>query len=303
MSVMVVGSRGSQLALRQTQSVVDALSRLSPEIEFRVRVINTVGDRTTDVPLSKISERGLFVKDIENALIRGEIDFAVHSAKDVPSETHERLMVAAYPEREDPSDALVSRLGRLDELPAGAAVGTSSVRRRAQLLHARLDLNVADLRGNLDTRLRKLDQGQYEAIVVASAGLRRMGWEFRISQALPYDVCLPAAGQGALAVQCRRGDPVASPLAIIDHAQTRRCVSAERALLAALGAGCSMPVAALATEERKQITLEAVVASVDGSKLVRERESGELSDPRGIGERLAERILSSSADMWKQADL
>lgn len=295
MSALVVGSRGSQLALRQTGQVIDQLSRVSPGVCCRIEVIRTTGDRVHDVPLAKIGDKGLFVKEIEQALLRGEIDFAVHSAKDLPSEMDDGLCVAAYPEREEPWDALVSKHGPLANLPAGAVVGTSSIRRRAQLLNARPDLRVADLRGNLDTRLRKLDNGDYDAVLLACAGLRRMGWESRISEALPPDVCLPAVGQGALAVQCRTGDSACDTIGVLDHPATRRCVSAERALLAALGAGCQTPVAAFAREIDGAIRLDAAVMSPDGSNLVRRSLSGGFGDSEEIGRRVAKLLLDSPA--------
>ncbi len=193
---------GSELALRQTEIVIEGLCALTPGLSWRIQVIRTTGDKVQDKPLARIGDKGLFVKEIEQALILGEIDFAVHSAKDLPSEIDDALCIAAYPPREDPSDVLVSKHGVLDELPAGARVGTSSLRRAAQLLHTRPDLKIIDLRGNLDTRLRKLDGPDYDAVVLASAGLKRLGFSNRATQVLPYDVCLPGGGAG------RAGDPV-----------------------------------------------------------------------------------------------
>jgi len=288
---MVVGSRGSQLALLQTRQVIDRLAECNLGVEFRVEVIKTTGDKVTDVALAKIGDKGLFVKEIEQALLAGDIDFAVHSAKDLPSDMDRALCIAAYPEREDPSDALVSGLGALADLPVGSRVGTSSIRRKAQLLRARPDLSVLDLRGNLDTRLRKLDSGDYDAIVLAAAGLKRMGWASRISEFLPFEICLPAVGQGALGIQCRSGDRMESLLSALDHAPTRRCVTAERALLAGLGAGCQTPVAALARECADAIELEALAASPDGSKCVRKTARG--ADPADLGGRLAQELLDS----------
>ena len=295
MSMHLVGSRGSRLALRQTGEVVERLALLDPDLSCRIQVIRTTGDRMRGVPLAGVGGKGLFVREIEQALVRGQIDFAVHSAKDLPSEMDEALCIAAYPPRANPADALVSRAGSLAEMPAGSVIGTSSIRRRSQLLHARPDLRFADLRGNLDTRLRKLDEGRCDAAVLACAGLLRMGWESRITEVLPYEVCLPAAGQGALAVQCRKGDPVAESLRRLDHGPTRDCVCAERAFLARLGAGCQTPVAALAREEDGRIAMDALVASVDGSGLVRESGSGEACDPEGLGNALAEKLLDSPA--------
>ena len=295
MSTVVVGSRGSGLALCQTRRVVDEVLRLNPGLECRIEVIKTSGDRFADVPLHTIGDKGLFVKEIELALLRGEVDFAVHSAKDLPSEMDPALMIAAYCRREDASDALVSSAGKLADLPDGATVGTSSMRRRAQLLASRRDLNLTDLRGNLDTRLKKVDSGQYDAIVVACAGLRRMGWEDRITEVLPHEICLPAAGQGAVAVQCREGDGVAQMLQQLDHGATRRCVSAERALLAGLEAGCRTPVAALAQESNGELRLDALVARPDGSELLRKSGVGDAQSPEELGAQVAEKLLNSPA--------
>lgn len=292
---LVIGSRGSELALWQARFVAGELERAWPDLRCSIRVIKTTGDKVTDVPLARIGAKGLFVKEIELALVAGEIDLAVHSAKDLPSEMDERLCVAAYPEREDPSDALVSKRGALVELPAGSVLGTSSVRRRAQVLRARPDIEIADLRGNLDTRLRKLDDGGYDAVVLACAGLRRMGWADRITEALPFDVCLPAAGQGALAVQCRTGDRAAGIAAALDHPETRRCVSAERVLLERLQAGCQAPVAVLARESGGRILIDAAVIGLDGSRIVRMDESGDAADSATVGERLARRLIDSPA--------
>lgn len=295
MRELIVGSRGSQLALCQTDWVIGRLRELHPDIEFRVQIIKTTGDKIQDVPLSRIGDKGLFVKDIEIALLNGEIDLAVHSAKDLPSEMTPELCVGAYPERENPSDALISKRGRFGELPSGATIGTSSLRRRAQLLHKRPELNVADLRGNLDTRLRKLDNGDYDAIILAAAGLMRLGLDERITDLLQFEWCLPAAGQGALAVQCRVGDPVEDILAALDDAATSRCVTAERSLLAGLGGGCQVPIAALACETGSMIELTACVASLDGSEVVRMSEVGDVLQAQDVGKALAEKLLDSPA--------
>ncbi len=295
MSELVMGSRGSQLALQQAGQVIDMILRGNPGLSCRTEVIKTTGDAVADVPLSAIGDKGLFVKEIELALIGGEIDFAVHSAKDVPSTMPDELFVVAYPEREDPRDALVSKVGGLSDMHSGARVGTSSVRRGAQLLHVRPDLSIVDLRGNLDTRLRKLDNSVYDAVVLACAGLRRMGWESRITEALPVEVCIPAAGQGALAVQCRKDSPGALFLSKLDHAPTRRCVTAERELLSHLDAGCQTPVGALASEVNGALELRAVVVSVDGSEIVRGYGVGDREEPRELGRRVAAQLLASDA--------
>ena len=322
MSVLKVGSRGSALALRQTQMTVEAIERLNPGVECRVEIIKTTGDRILDIPLAKIADKGLFVKEIEAALLTGKIDFAVHSAKDLPSEMDERLCIAAFPERVCPADVLVSKSGKLMELPAGAVVGTSSPRRRAQILAARPDVRIAELRGNLDTRLRRLDDEQYDAVILACAGLIRMGlvsgfplrsnpetpaiegfplrsnpetpalW---IIEALAYEICLPAVGQGALAIQCRAGDGACDIVAGLDSVETRSCVTAERALLARLGGGCQVPIAALAAQEGNRLTMDALVADIDGASVVRKSAFGEASSPEELGGRLAEHLLNSPA--------
>jgi len=283
------------LALCQTREVVGRLERLHAGLSCRIEVIRTTGDRVHSVPLAEIGDRGLFVREIEQALLDGRVDFAVHSAKDLPSEMDPALCVAAYPERENPADALVSRGGSLPHLPAGARVGTSSVRRRAQLLHARPDLEIVDLRGNLDTRLAKLDRGECDAIVLAYAGLSRMGWQSRATEILGCDVCLPAVAQGALAIQCKAGDPVCDLLKPLDDPDTRICVTAERAFLAGLQAGCQTPVAALATQEGDGIRLDALVAATDGSQILRRSEVGDVAEPEALGRRLADWFLESPA--------
>ncbi|MEO7145097.1 MAG: hydroxymethylbilane synthase, partial [Bryobacteraceae bacterium] len=238
-----IGSRGSQLALWQAHWIEARLGALGETCQ--IEVIKTTGDKITDAPLSKIGGKGLFTKEIEDALLAGEIDVAVHSLKDLPVETPRGLTLAAIPEREDVRDALVGK--RLDELAKGAVVGTSSLRRAAQLLALRPDLKIETLRGNVDTRLRKLDEGKYDAIVLAAAGLGRLGWENRIAELIPAELILPAPGQGALAVETRddRGR-VTKLCRQLDDASARAAVTAERAALAALGGGCQVPIGAYA---------------------------------------------------------
>lgn len=295
MRTIRVGSRGSALALRQTQTIVEQIKALNPGLECSIQTIKTTGDKILDKPLAKIGDKGLFVKEIEAALLTGKIDLAVHSAKDLPSEMDDRLYIAAFPERICPADALISKHGALNKLPTGAVVGTSSLRRRSQLLAARPDIKMADLRGNLDTRLRKLDEGQYDAIILACAGLTRLGLDSRITQVLDYDICLPAAGQGALAIQCRTDDPACEIACKLDSSDTRCCVTAERALLARLGGGCQVPIAALAEVVSAKLVLDALVADIDGKSIIRKRETGDTANPEKLGDQLGKALLDSPA--------
>ena len=293
MKKLTVGTRGSALALHQTNWVVGELRARSPDLCVDVRTIKTKGDKILDVPLAKIGDKGLFVKELEAALLNGEIDFAVHSAKDLPTGIPDGLCIAAFPERVDPSDVLISNGPGLADLPGGARIGSSSLRRRAQLLNFRADLDICDLRGNLDTRLRKLERGEFDAIVLAYAGLHRMGWADRITEKIPIEICLPAVGQGALAIEARQDDEVIAILQALDHADTRSAVTAERSLMRALEGGCQVPIGALGTVEGGKLVLQAVVASLDGRKLSMGDVSGD--DPEAVGKRLAEILLSAGA--------
>src|SRR5437660_7692194 len=243
--MLVIASRGSQLALWQAHWVESQLKAAGHEC--RIEIIKTTGDKITDVPLAKVGTKGLFTKEIEEALLDGRAHLAVHSLKDLPTELPEGLVLGAVPEREDPRDAMVGRT--LANLPLGAKVGTSSLRRAAQLRRLRPDLQVESIRGNLDTRLRKLDEGQYESIVLAAAGLARLGWSGRIAEFLQPEVMCPAVGQGALAIETRIGEDACRAL---DHAPTRAAVTAERAVLSALGGGCLTPIGAYARVEGEQ---------------------------------------------------
>ena len=297
-STLVLGTRGSKLAVHQSEWVQARLRELAPHVAVTLRRIQTSGDKIVDVPLAKIGGKGLFVKEIEEALLSGEIDLAVHSMKDVPTELPAGLDLLCIPRREDPRDALISRDGRhFKDLPHGAKVGTSSLRRQAQLLQARPDLSIVMLRGNLDTRLRKLREGQFDAIVLAAAGLRRLGWEHEITEYLAPEISLPAIGQGALGIEGRRDDQfVRSLLSGLDDAPTRTMVRAERALLHRLQGGCQVPIAAHATLSGSDVTLEGLVASVDGKEIVRDRVHGTVTDPESMGIQLAERLLAGGAD-------
>jgi len=302
-STLVLGTRGSKLAVHQSEWVQARLKELAPHVAVTLRRIQTSGDKIVDVPLAKIGGKGLFVKEIEEALLSGEIDLAVHSMKDVPTVLPAGLDLLCIPRREDARDALISCDGkRFKDLPHGAKVGTSSLRRQAQLLQARPDLSIVMLRGNLDTRLRKLREGQFDAIVLAAAGLRRLGWEHEITEYLAPEISLPAIGQGALGIEGRRDDQfVRSLLSGLDHAPTRTMVLAERALLHRLQGGCQVPIAAHATVSGSDVTLEGLVASVDGKEIVRDRVHGTVTDPESMGIQLAERLLAGGADRILQA--
>ena len=261
----------------------------------RIQTVKTTGDKVTDVPLAKVGAKGLFTKEIEEALLSEEADLAVHSMKDLPTELPEGLTIAAIPRREDPRDALLGCA--LKELRTGAKVGTSSLRRAAQLLALRPDLKVEPLRGNLDTRLRKLSEGRYDAIVLAAAGLKRMGWEDRIAEIVSTDYLCPAVGQGALAVETRAGGGEAEQLCRrLDHAPTRVAVMAERSLLAALGGGCQVPIGAYAVVADDRLRLTAVVCTPDGGRLIRRNLDGPAGEPEALGRRLGEMLLAAGGD-------
>jgi hydroxymethylbilane synthase len=295
-NVLKIGSRGSQLALWQANWVKARLEQKGYQVE--IIKIKTTGDKILDVPLAKVGGKGLFVKEIEEALLRNEIDLAVHSMKDVPSQLPGPLHLAAIPKREDPRDALISRRDlRLSNLPSGAKIGTSSLRRQAQLWAYRSDLEFVMLRGNLDTRLRKVEQGEFDAIILAAAGLHRMEWSDRITEYLSPEVSLPAIGQGALGIECRREDPeVNSQIAFLNDPETACTVTAERALLIRLEGGCQVPIAGHATLSDGEITLEGRVATLDGREVLRERQRAPISDAARLGTRVAESLLAKGAD-------
>lgn len=297
-SSVVLGTRGSKLAVHQSEWVQAQLHALAPHVTVTLRRIQTSGDKILDVPLAQIGGKGLFVKEIEEALLSGEIDLAVHSMKDVPTELPEGLAILCVPPREDPRDALISREARsFMELPLGARIGTSSLRRQSQLLHARPDLTIAMLRGNLDTRLKKLRDGQFDAIVLAAAGLRRLDWAHEITEYIAPEISLPAIGQGALGIEGRSDDQfIRSLLSGLNHAPTQTAVLAERALLHRLQGGCQVPIAAHATIAGTRVTLDGVVASVDGKELIRDRAEGSLDDPESVGIQLAEQLLARGGD-------
>jgi hydroxymethylbilane synthase len=289
--MLTIASRGSQLALWQARWVERRLAEMG--LESRIEIIKTTGDKITDVPLAKVGTKGLFTKEIEEALLAGRADLAVHSLKDLPTELPASLVLAGVPEREDPRDAILGC--RFTDLRLGARIGTSSLRREAQIRARRPDLTVEALRGNLDTRLRKLQEGRYDAIVLAAAGLKRLGWEAHIAEILPPEVMCPAIGQGALALETRETGPGKDACAQFDHLETRAAVAAERAVLAALGGGCQVPIGAHATVTNGRLHLRAIVAAPDGSQMVSAQSEGALSDAAALGRDLASELLSRGA--------
>src|SRR5262245_50095707 len=293
-SVVVIGTRASKLALVQTDMVRAALEQAHAGLSIAVEHITTKGDIILDRSLSAIGDKGLFVTEIEEALRAGRIDLAVHSAKDLPSELPPDMLLAAFPPREDPRDALVARDGRrLAELPHGARIGTSSLRRACQLRALRPDLQIAELRGNVDTRLRKLHEGQYEAIVLAAAGLLRLGLAAEISEYLEPGVMLPAVSQGILGIEVRAGDvATAALLAPLDDPAARTAASAERAFLARIGGGCQVPIGAYARLDGATLVLAGMIGARDG-RLVRGELPGPAGQPSVLGTRLAEDLLEN----------
>ncbi|MEX0829518.1 MAG: hydroxymethylbilane synthase [Nitrospirales bacterium] len=296
-STLVIGTRGSQLAIWQAEWVQAQLKQMAPDLSVVLKRIQTSGDKIQDVPLAKVGGKGLFVKEIEEALLRKDIDLAVHSMKDLPAELPTGLTIICIPEREDPRDALLTRDGKnLDALPLGARVGTSSLRRQSQLLHVRPDLQIEMLRGNVDTRLRKLQENEFDAIVLAASGLRRLGWDAHITECLPLNVSLPAIGQGALGIEGREGDGfVRNLVAKLEHQPTRVTVIAERALLKRLEGGCQVPIAGHAILQGESLTLEGLVASLDGKRYVRCSLDGSMSEAEFLGTKVAEELLDRGA--------
>jgi hydroxymethylbilane synthase len=297
---LIIGSRGSRLALWQAEQAKARLIDLNPGLEIQIEVIKTTGDVKPD-PLSVIGGKGVFTKELEDALLDKRIDIAVHSLKDLPTILPEQLAISAICEREDPRDALVMRGGQrvssLRELAVGAVVGTSSQRRLAQLKSLRDDLVVKDLRGNVDTRVRKLDEGQYDALILASAGLIRLGLENRISAPIATVEILPAVGQGAIAIETRADDDAAvTATSKLNHRETELACRAERAFLRGLGGGCQFPIAGHAVVEGEVLKLEGLVAHPSGSEILRDRLSGALDEAEGIGATLAARLIEKGAD-------
>jgi hydroxymethylbilane synthase len=298
---IIIGTRGSQLALWQSNWVKGQIEQHRPGIEIDIKVISTKGDRVLDVSLPKLGEqgKGLFTRELEDAIFERRVDLAVHSLKDLPTELPTGLHIGAICEREDVRDALVARdsIGSFSQLPERAVVGTSSLRRQAQLWVARPDLVIEPVRGNVDTRLRKLDEGLFDAIVLAAAGLNRLGHADRITEHLSEDLVLSAVGQGALAIETRADDVAVNEIVqALDHELTRLACRAERAFLKGLGGGCLVPIAAHATIDSGVMTLNGLVASPDGSEVLRGRQSGSSQGAELIGQRLADEMLARGAD-------
>ncbi len=289
-----VGSRGSELALVQTRAIMARLQERNPDLDLELEIIRTRGDIITDVPLSKVGDRGLFIKEIETALTEGRIDFAVHSMKDVPSQIPTGLILAATTERLDPRDVLIARGSQgLEELPTGGVLATGSLRRRSQALALRPDLNIVDLRGNVTTRLRKFEDSSWDGMLLAGAGLERLGLTPHIAGRISTDEILPAVGQGALALEARRDDQeVIEELRQLEHSETAIAVRSERAFLGRLEGGCQVPIAALGSVQGGRLILEGYLGAIDGQQVVRKREEAPASEAERLGEALAEQILA-----------
>jgi hydroxymethylbilane synthase len=299
---LVIGSRGSKLALTQTYWVRDRLQAHNDSLEIEVLKIRTTGDQATG-SLRSFGGAGVFTKELERALLEGQIDLAIHSLKDLPTQMHPELALVATPEREDVRDALIGPdLSSLADLPNGARLGTGSLRRRAQLKALRPDLEILDIRGNLDTRIDKAMRGECEAVVLAVAGLNRLGWQQRIGVHLSLDQVLPAPGQGALGLQMRADNPLKSYVGALNHAPTQAAVQAERQLLQTLRAGCHAPVGAWARLEEDQLTLDGLVGHPDGTEMLRARHSAPLTDAQPLGEAVAAALREQGADALLQAE-
>lgn len=288
-----VGTRASQLALWQANWVKSELEKKYPGMEVTLTKIKTIGDKILDVPLAQVGGKGLFVKEIEEAMLRGEIDIAVHSMKDVPTDFPEGLGLHCITEREDPRDAVISRNVKFADLPQGARIGTSALRRQAQLLKLRPDLEMCIIRGNVETRIRKLDDDKLDAVILAAAGLKRLGFTEKVAEYLDVNLSIPAIGQGALGIECRLADPVITEtIAFFNHPATAYAVRAERALLKRCEGGCQVPIAAHGTVDGNFLHLVGFIAAVDGSRSVRGEISGPLEQSEQLGIQLADQLLA-----------
>jgi hydroxymethylbilane synthase len=300
----VIGTRGSELALWQANHVKAGLERQFPEHLFETKIIRTTGDDQLDVALSKIGDKGLFTRQIESELLDESIDLAVHSLKDLQTEQPEELVIGAVLKRETPNDVYIGRFGgTIGDLPSGARVATGSLRRRSQLLHFRPDLEIEEIRGNVPTRIRKLDESDLDGMILAYAGVHRLGLDERISELIGFDVMLPAVGQGAVAIEVREHDAdVLEIVRALDHRETRYCITAERAFLRTLEGGCQVPIGAHATFDSGQLTLHGFVGSLDGTTTFRDQIKGNADEATALGNQLAERLISNgAADLLEQA--
>ncbi|MBT3015213.1 MAG: hydroxymethylbilane synthase [Candidatus Thiodiazotropha endolucinida] len=295
---ITIATRKSPLAMWQAEHVAAELKRVHPDIRVELMGMTTQGDKILDTPLAKIGGKGLFIKELEQGLISGEADIAVHSMKDVPVELPSGLHLPVIMQREDPRDAFVSnRYQSIDQLPQRACVGTSSLRRQCQLAEVRPDLVIKSLRGNVNTRLRKLDDGEYDAIILAAAGLKRLGFEDRITALIGPEQSLPAIGQGAVGIECRVDDPRVNDLITpLHHVETAYCVGAERAMNQRLNGGCQVPIAGYAMLESGNLWLRGLVGEPDGSRIIRGEVEGKTQEARAMGEGLADRLLEWGAD-------
>ena len=290
--VIKVVSRDSALAMWQTNFVVDSLRKVTDQYEFEIVSLKTKGDKVLDVSLAKIGDKGLFTKELEDGLLSGEMDFAVHSLKDIPTVLPEGLQLSAMLTRHNPADVLISeKYDSFDALPQGAKVGTSSLRRKAQLLNKRPDLNIQDLRGNVNTRMRKLKEENFDGIILAAAGVERMEWKESITEELAYDLCLPAVSQGVIAVETRSDPEIIALVQLIHDKESEICVNAERALLRALEGGCQIPIAGHAHIEGDTVVLDGLVGSIDGKTIIRDQMRGPIELAEEIGKQLA-KVLS-----------
>jgi len=293
---IVIGSRGSQLALIQSESVAAKIRELTSSLKVSISQMATKGDRSHHTRFDRIAGVGIFVKELEEALINGRIDLAVHSLKDMPAQVPQGLFLTAVTERLDPRDVLVSRVGGFAELPSGSRIGTGSFRRAIQLAAYRPDLEVRNIRGNIDTRLRKVLHGEFDGVILAAAALIRLGWEDKISEYLPLEHFLPAVGQGALVIEARLGDEeITGLISPINHLPSWQSVIAERAFLSALGGGCRAPIAALGTVVDSTLKLEGMVADVSGKRMVRASEEGNTAQAEQVGVKLAQKMLAMGA--------
>lgn len=298
MREIVIGTRDSALALWQTRWVEEELKKHWPEYTFRVVDIKTKGDKILDVALAKIGDKGLFTKELEVWMLEEKIDLAVHSMKDVPTKLPEGLIVGAMCRREDPGDVVVSHKGyKLADLPHGAKVGTSSLRRRAQLLKYRPDLSLHDIRGNVNTRLAKMEREDFDAIILAAAGVKRMGWSEKITDTIPYDICLPAVGQGSIGIECRANDEeILKIIRVVNDPDASDAITGERAFLRKLEGGCQIPIGSLGVIHQEKITLHGLVASLNGSTIIRDSIEGNRNEADKLGNELAERLIKMGAE-------